>query len=143
MLCGGKDLRLLTISEEPAARLWNLRSQQPVWEIALASGQLAKTGNGRQVVLNVRSNVIGVLDVDSAAWSGPLLTSPAEIVCFDLSRDGGLLATGSRSEVRLWKWNGSGHQPLFDPVPLAATPRELRFLRIPAGWGASRRTKSG
>jgi WD40 repeat protein len=75
--------------------------------------------------MNVRSNVLELLDTETGVWLQPGLTFPAEISRFAMSADGQLLAVSSTSELRLYKF-GSEH-PLFQPVELASPPEDIRF----------------
>jgi len=131
-LGGENDLRLLTISTEPKARLWDLSRRQLIKEIPLgpvderAVGRLVLRSRDRRLMaLNVQSNVIAVFDAQSGTWIAPSLSLPTEICQFALTEDGRLLATGTRSGVQLW--TVSSQQALFAPVPLTAQPEGLLF----------------
>jgi WD40 repeat protein len=131
LLGGDGDQRLLTVTAEPKARLWDLKSRKIIKEISL--GPLGQTlsrgvlpgGDRRLMAINVESNVVGVLDVQSGDWRAPPLSLPAEIQTFALAEDGRLLATASRSEVRLW--DAVNNQPVFEPVGLIGPPAALSF----------------
>jgi WD40 repeat protein/predicted Ser/Thr protein kinase len=129
---GDHDLRLLTVSVESKARLWDLSNRQIVKEISLGPvderlvGRLAlRTPDRRLIAMNAQSNVVAVLDARTGAWVVPPLNLPSEIFTLALSGDGRFLATGSRSQVQLW--DVASQQPLFSPAELTGPPRDLRF----------------
>src|SRR5262249_26041118 len=71
-LCGEKDLRLLTLSTEPKARLWDLGTRRVISERELgplngsdARRSVVLTRDRRHIAINVQSNVVQVLDADS------------------------------------------------------------------------------
>src|SRR5262249_11817750 len=126
------DRRLLTISTEPKARLWDLESRNLINEFTLgalderlASRSVLLSRDRRLMAMNVQSNVIGVLDTASGNWLAEPLTLRQVIRMFALSEDGHLLATASDSEVQIW--NISNDQALCAPVGLTETPWGLRF----------------
>jgi WD40 repeat protein/serine/threonine protein kinase len=132
LLCGENDHRLLTLSSEPKARLWDLGSRRLLSELEL--GPLSDAGtpravettrDHRRVAINVRSNVLELLDTESGVWLQPGLTLPTEISRFAMSADGQLLAVSSTSELRLYKFGSE--QPLFQPLELASPPEDIRF----------------
>jgi WD40 repeat protein len=131
VLCGDRDRRLLTISTEPKATLWDLNSRKLIKEIGLAplsptlNRAILPTRDRRLMALNVQSNVIGVLDTASGAWLAVPLTVRQGIRSFALSEDGHLLATTSALEVQLW--DTVSNQALCAPVGLTEPAWELRF----------------
>jgi WD40 repeat protein len=131
VLGGEGDRRLLTVSAEPKARLWDLKSRKIIKEISLAplDPKLPRTlipaRERRLMAINVESNVIGVLDLESGDWRGPRLSLSAEIQTFAVTEDGHALATASGSQVQLW--NTENNQPLCPPIPLAERTWVLRF----------------
>jgi WD40 repeat protein len=131
LLCGENDHHLLTISREPKARLWDLGSGRLLSELELAPLKevgwtiAERTRDHRRVAMNVRSNVLAILDTESGAWLQPRLIFPMEISRFAMSADGQLLAASSTSELRLYKFGNE--QPLFQPVELADPPQDIRF----------------
>jgi WD40 repeat protein len=132
LLCGENDQRLLTVSSEPKARLWDLGSRRLLCELALGPLNDAftprvveTTRDHRRVAMNVRSNVLEILDTESGVWLQPGLVLPAEISRFAMSADGQLLAASSTSELRLYKFGCE--QPLFQPVELASPPEDIKF----------------
>src|SRR5262245_36032491 len=132
VLCGDSDLRLLTISSEPKARLWDLSRRQIIKEISLSpvdpgfvGRMVLLTRDRRRMALNVQSNVVGVLDAESGEWMAPLVSLPAEIHRLALSEDGRLLATSSSSDVQLW--DAASNRPLFASMELTGRATDLRF----------------
>jgi WD40 repeat protein len=132
LLCGENDHHLLTLSGEPRARLWDLDSRRLLSELELGPLNDARTPRAsettrdhRRVAMNVRSNVLEVLDTESGVWLQPGLIFPTEISRFAMSADGQLLAVSSTSELRLFKFGSE--QPLFPPVELASAPEDIRF----------------
>jgi WD40 repeat protein len=129
LLCGENDHHLLTISE-PKVRLWDLGSRRLLSELELGPlndvrWRVAETTRDhRRVAMNVRSNVLEVLDTESGVWQ-PGLIFPTEIPRFALSADGQLLAVSSMSELRLFKCGSE--EPLFQPVESASPPEDIRF----------------
>jgi eukaryotic-like serine/threonine-protein kinase len=131
VLCGDNDQRLLTISAEPKARLWDLKSRQALSEFdlgpvdeRLVGRQVLLTRDRRGLAINVESNAVGVLDAESGAWVLPPERLTETIRAFALSQDGQLLATGSRSEIKLW--DVVSHKPKLSSV----TVNGLRALRF-------------
>src|SRR5262249_21482387 len=99
LLCGEKDLRLLTLSTEPKARLWDLGTRRLISERKLGvinradvSRSVVWTRDWNRVALNVQSNVVQVLDADSGVWMQPPIAVPMEIFRSVISPDGRLLA---------------------------------------------------
>jgi WD40 repeat protein len=132
LLCGENDDHLLTVSSEPKARLWDLGSRRRLSELELGPLNNARTPrvvemtrDRRRVAVNVRSNVLEVLDNDSGVWLQPGLVFPTEISRLAMSANGRLLAASSTSELRLYKFGSE--QPLFPPVDLASPPDDIRF----------------
>jgi WD40 repeat protein len=131
LLGGPRDDRLLTLSLEPKARLWDLTSRRVIREFDLGplEDRLARamvaTPDRLQIAINTHSNVVGILDSESGAWIASPRILPTEIQVFALADDGRLLATASRSEVQLWDFKSN--KVLFDPVALSDLPRSLRF----------------
>jgi WD40 repeat protein/serine/threonine protein kinase len=131
VLGGDGDQRLLTLSAEPKARLWDLKTRKVIKEVSLVPlGQtLARavlpSRDRTLMAINVESNLVGVLDLKSGDWRGPPLRPPTEIQAFTLTEDGRLLAIASGSEVRLW--DAVSNLPLFDPVALVSPPAGLCF----------------
>jgi WD40 repeat protein/serine/threonine protein kinase len=132
LLGGDRDQRLLTISAEPTARLWDLNSREIIKEISLGvldersgSRRILPTRDRRLMAINVRSNVIAVLDTECGAWLAQPLSLPAEIRAFALAEDGRMLATASRFEVQLW--DTKSNQPLCAPVALSEPLSGLWF----------------
>jgi WD40 repeat protein len=132
LLCGENDHHLLTVSSEPKARLWDLDSRRLISELEL--GRLndyrtlpaaETTRDHRRVAMNVRSNVLEVLDTETGVWLQPGLVFPTEISRFAMSADGQLLAVSSTSELRLYKFGSE--QPLFPRVELANPPEDIQF----------------
>ena len=129
---GENDLQLVTISTDRKVQLWDLGARRLVSvkefesiNTSHAWRSLLRTADHRQVALNVQSNVIEVLDVDSSSWMQPPLIVPAEIFRNAISYDGKLLAVASSSEVLIYK---VGHpKPLFPPVKLPGPPEDLQF----------------
>jgi eukaryotic-like serine/threonine-protein kinase len=121
VLCSENDERLLTITTEPKARLWNLSRRETLQEIhlgpvdeRLVGRQIVLTRDRRLLALNVESNAIGVLDVSSGTWVLPPRGLPEEVRIFALSQDGRKLATGSRTAITLW--DVASRTPLFAPI---------------------------
>jgi WD40 repeat protein/serine/threonine protein kinase len=137
VLGGEGDRRLLTVSAEPKARLWDLNSQKIIKEISLAPldprlpRAIVPGRDRRLMAINVESNVIGVLDVESGDWRAPRLSLPAEIQSFALTEDGHALATATGSQVQLW--NTESSQPLCAPIALTERAWVLRFSED-GGW---------
>ena len=130
LLCGENDQRLLTISSEPKARLWDLGSRRLLSELELGLGPLndartRTTRDHRRVAINVRSNVLEILDTESGVWLQPGPILPTEISRFAMSPDGQLLAVSWASELRLYKFGSE--QPLFPRVELASPLQDIRF----------------
>jgi WD40 repeat protein len=132
LFCGENDLRLLTVSSEPKARLWDLGTHRLMSAFALGPKNTSHTWrgvrptrDGRLIALNVKSNVINILNAASGTWVEPALIMPTAISKFAMSADGSKVAIASDSEVRLWK-SGS-EQPLSAPVELHAPPQALCF----------------
>jgi WD40 repeat protein/serine/threonine protein kinase len=132
LLCGEKDLRLLTLSTEPKVRLWDLGTRRLISERELgalnradASRGVVRTPDRRRIALNVQSNVVQVLDADSGAWMQPPIAVPTEIFRSVISADGRLLALASGSQVTLYKVGSD--EPLFPPVDLSSPPHDICF----------------
>jgi WD40 repeat protein len=132
LLCGENDRHLLTVSSEPKVRLWDLGSRRLLSELELGPlndyrtwRATETTRDHRRVAMNVRSNVLELLDTETGVWLQPGLVFPTEISRFAMSADGQLLAASSTSELRLFK-SGS-EQPLFPPVELASPPEDVQF----------------
>jgi WD40 repeat protein/serine/threonine protein kinase len=132
LLCGENDHHLLTVSSEPRVRLWDLGSRRLLSERELGplndlrTPRLAETTRDhRRVAMNVRSNVLEILDTETGVWLRPGLILPAEISRFAMSADGRLLAACSTSKLRLYRFGSE--QPLFPPVELASAPDDIRF----------------
>jgi WD40 repeat protein len=132
VLCGENDHHLLTLSSEPKVRLWDLGSRRLLSELELGPLNDARTRRAaemtrdhRRVAINVRSNVLEILDTESGVWLQPGLILPTEISRFAMSADGQLLAVSSTSELRVYKFGSE--QPLFPPVALAGAPEDIRF----------------
>ena len=132
VLAGKGDRRLLTISSEPGAALWDLSSRQIIQEFKLGpveerliGRRLALTADRQWIGINARSNAVAVLDAESGQWILPPQTSPEEIQRIALSDDGRLFAIGSRLDVRLFDTRSA--RLLLAPVQLAAPPTDLRF----------------
>jgi eukaryotic-like serine/threonine-protein kinase len=132
LLCGENDHHLLTLSTELKVRLWDLGSRRLLSEVELGPSNDPRTPriaemtrDRRRVAMNVRSNVVEILDTETGIWLQPGLVVPTEISRFAISADGQLLAASSASELRLFKF-GSG-QPLFQPVELHNPPEEICF----------------
>jgi WD40 repeat protein/serine/threonine protein kinase len=130
-LGGERDRRLLTISTEPKATLWDLDSRKIIKEISLApliptlNRSILPTRDRRLMAINVQSNVLGVLDIASGAWLADPLTARQGIRTFALSGDGRLLATASDSEAQLW--DPTSNHALCAPVGLTEPAWQLQF----------------
>jgi len=131
-LGGEDDRRLLMISAEPKARLWDLDSRHIVKELDLGVLNeqvlhriVAPSSDRRMMAINVRSNVVAVLDVESGMWAATPLSLPAELHCFALSGNGRLLATGTRSGVQLWTI--TNHQALGVLPATSDAPSSIQF----------------
>jgi WD40 repeat protein/serine/threonine protein kinase len=131
ILAGEGDRRLLTISVEPKATLWDLKNRKIIKEVGLGllDPKLARAilpGRDRRLMaINVESNVVGILDVESGDWRGPRVSLPVEIQTFALAEDGHRLATATASQLQLW--NAENDQPLCPPVALTERAWVLRF----------------
>ena len=124
ILCGDNDERLLTITREPQGRLWDLSRRQVLQEISLSpvdertvGRHVLLTGDRRRLAINVASNAVGVLDAESGSWVLPPLSLPEAIQTFAFSGDGRILATGSKSEIKLW--DVADRHPVFQPVAVS------------------------
>src|SRR5262249_13836523 len=121
VFAGDGDRRLLVLAEEKAS-LWDLNSRQMIQQISVTPlderiGRLVSHTHDRHLMaINVQSNVIGVLNVESGAWLTAPLTLSDEVQLIALSEDGRMLATCTRSEVRVWDTRNS--QPLCAPFAL-------------------------
>jgi len=130
-LGGTNDQRVLTISAEPKARLWNLTQRQIAIEVNLGElgaytpREVLTSRDGRLMAMNVDSNSVAVLEADSEEWVAPRLSEPDKIHGFALSEDGRQLATATRLGVQLW--DVAGQRKLFAPVVLSAVPTRLQF----------------
>jgi WD40 repeat protein len=132
ILCSEKDLRLLTLSSEPKAQLWDLSARRlssvkqmgPINPNAWPGRGLLATRDRRRLAINMQSNVVQILDADSNAWRPPLVV-PDDVYRFAMSADGQLLAVASAAEVRLYK--SDSNQPLFPPVKISTAPEDLKF----------------
>src|SRR6266581_4346276 len=132
LLCGEDTRRMLTISTESKARLWDLATHRLISELELgpltaSHGQhrVIPTRDRRLIATEARSNAVQVLDADTGGWLQPPMISPTEILRFAFSSDGSLAAIGSGREVGLW--NVRNGQKLFAPVELTAPLRDLCF----------------
>ncbi|HTL56275.1 MAG TPA: protein kinase [Candidatus Limnocylindrales bacterium] len=132
VLCGQGDLRLLTLTKDAKARLWDLGNKQLILEAESApldkvqwSRHVVPTRDHGRIALKLDARVLGVLDANSGAWLKPLLRMPTEISLYAMSADGRLLAIASSSQLQLYKVGSD--QPLFAPVALSATPDDLQF----------------
>jgi WD40 repeat protein len=132
LLCGDKSSCLLTISEEPHARLWDLATHRQLKDFQLGHLDSARvrhrvipSRDGHLMALQTESNTVRVLSTDSGLWIGTEMTSPAEIFPFALSAAGRLAALGSSSEVALRRVDTG--QQCFAAVALPSPPQELAF----------------
>jgi len=144
VLAGHNDGRLLTVTDELKARLWDLggtpgtgvnavqKSRPPLKEILLGPVEerwirrmLRLTRNRDLIAINVQSNVIAFLDAESGTWSRPPLSLPEEVCKMALSEDGRLLATASQSRLQLWEI--SSCKPLFGPQEWTGVEGDIRF----------------
>jgi WD40 repeat protein/serine/threonine protein kinase len=144
ILVGESDLRLLTLSAEPKARLWDVSkpSLHPVSatnagpriikEIGLGrvderlvGRKLLPTRDRRLIAMTVQSNVVGVLNAEAGTWVSPPLILSDEIYRIAFSEDGRLLATATQSGIQLWDVPSS--RALFPSRPWNGWPADLRF----------------
>jgi WD40 repeat protein len=132
VLCGRKNLRLLTLSAEPKAQLWDLGARRLISARELgpinsshAWRAVVMTQDRRRIAVLVESNAVQVLDTDAATWIQPPLILPVEIFRVAISGDGQLLALASASEVLLYKLGSD--QPLFPPMKFSGPPEDLQF----------------
>src|SRR5262249_44437376 len=132
VLAGDREHRLLTISAEPKARIWDLDSKQLLKDYTLGLlderlgvRSISLTRDRGLMAMNIESNVVAVLNAESGACVAPPLRLLEEIHNFALAEDGQMLATASPSEVQLW--NTRSNQPMAAPVRLTKRCWALRF----------------
>jgi WD40 repeat protein len=129
---GRDDQKLLTISEEPKLRLWDLGTGRIVHEQSLGSlndraiprRRVEITADRQRVAVNIQSNAIVLLDANSGAPLRPEFQRAEPIHRFALSADGQLLAAAT-FQVRIWETE-NGREPL-PPVALDQPATALRF----------------
>src|SRR5262245_616721 len=132
LLAGENDSRLVAITSEPKARLWNLGSRQMVATFDLGPFDAVNVlrtftfaSDRRRVAIHQHTNAVAVLDTLSGVWAAPPLRLPRAIKSFALSPDGRLLATTSSSEAQLWRVESC--QPLSVPMPFTGPYLEFNF----------------
>jgi len=131
LVCGDNDRRLLTITSESKARLWDLNQRQVLNEIELRAvderlvgRQVLPSRNREAVAINVASNVVGVLDTESGNWRLPPQSLAQAVQVFALSGDVRCLAVGLPTELHLWDVTKS--KPRLPPMAVGGL-RALQF----------------